>query len=68
MNPRGDYVCQCNEGFMGDGYKCGTETCDVLNNCGENAQCLPDSASLKYKCACISGYIGNGYQCHKDRN
>lgn len=68
MNNRGSYECQCSKGYIGDGYKCSTQSCDILNNCGDNAQCIPDLNTLQHSCVCVFGYIGNGYQCSKDGN
>ena len=55
------------KGFFGDGLICSTQSCDVLNNCGENAICSPDSLTLQYRCVCEYGFIGNGYSCIRDR-
>lgn len=55
-----------NQGFFGDGFVCATKTCDILNNCHENAKCIPDSMTLQFRCVCLNGYIGNGYDCVKD--
>ncbi len=54
------------KGFFGDGYKCSSQSCDIINNCAENAQCLPDSTNLQYSCVCNQGFFGNGYTCTKD--
>lgn len=62
----GRYECECNPGFVGDGYKCSTQACDILNDCGENALCEPDTFTRQYRCRCENGYAGNGYQCFKD--
>lgn len=55
-------------GFYGDGFVCATKTCDILNNCHDNAKCIPDHLTLQYRCVCLNGYIGNGYDCVKDGN
>lgn len=41
--------------------------CDVLRNCGANADCVFERASRddvgKWKCVCQAGFLGDGYQC-----
>ena len=66
LTPKGTYACKCLPGFYGDGLICTTQTCDVLNNCGEMARCEPDPITLQFRCLCDEGYIGNGYECVKD--
>jgi hypothetical protein len=66
MTARGSHECKCLAGFHGDGYACTTQTCDTLNNCDQNADCLIDSLSKQSRCVCRNGYIGNGYECAKD--
>ncbi|CAJ0577158.1 unnamed protein product, partial [Mesorhabditis spiculigera] len=39
----------------------GGQECDVLRNCGQNADCV--FARPHWKCACQSGFIGDGYHC-----
>lgn len=66
ITSQGNYECRCLPGFFGDGHICTTQTCDVLNNCHQDAMCIPDVITLQYRCICSNGYIGNGYECVKD--
>ncbi|RZB39705.1 nidogen-1 [Asbolus verrucosus] len=38
-------------------------TCDVLNNCNRNAQCLYSPESETFSCKCNAGFEGDGYNC-----
>ncbi|XP_013792157.1 stabilin-2-like, partial [Limulus polyphemus] len=59
------FQCQCNPGYTGDGVVCIEEespsTCDVANNCDENALCVYQYG--EYVCECNSGFSGDGYKC-----
>lgn len=65
--------CQCNEGFVGNGY-----VCEPLNSCNDpdrptkchvNATCSLSEGwnetklGMNYTCECNSGYIGDGETC-----
>lgn len=57
--------CSCPDGFAGDGLtscKSIPPPCNVKNNCGMNAQCVP-TANDTYECACNPGYYGDGAVC-----
>lgn len=61
--------CSCPEGFIGDGLqscKSIPPKCNVRNNCGLNAQCLPVNDS--YECVCNGGYYGDGLLCVPELN
>ena len=66
LSAKGAYECKCLQGYFGDGYVCTTQTCEVLNNCGNNGLCLPDPITVQFRCVCENGYVGNGYDCVKD--
>ncbi|XP_063376087.1 nidogen [Cydia fagiglandana] len=71
--------CACDAGYEGDGiYECiprvnGQDrpyentitTCDVMQDCNENAQCT-QTADLSYHCVCREGYTGDGYDCRPE--
>lgn len=62
--------CSCPEGFVGDGLescKSVPPPCNIKNNCGLNAQCVPTSDN-KYECACNSGFYGDGFICVPEIN
>lgn len=57
--------CSCPGGFVGDGLKsCVSipQPCNVRNNCGLNAQCVPANNG-SFECACEAGYHGDGFIC-----
>lgn len=61
--------CACPEGFSGDGVQsCRSipPTCNVKNNCGLNAQCVPKDNT--YECACNDGFYGDGFICVPEVN
>ena len=76
-SPEGDYTCQCNDGYVGDGFQCATEIglplaassespsagCDVRDTCGPDATCVYDDEALKSVCVCNDGYRGDGILC-----
>ncbi|XP_044255979.1 nidogen [Tribolium madens] len=59
------FLCKCNEGYDGDGYKCEfvTVSCAQEYNCGPNANCHYDETVGKSKCVCNPGYFGDGFNC-----
>ncbi|XP_054154172.1 nidogen-like [Oppia nitens] len=65
------HQCQCRAGYRGDGIVCieESESCELLDNCGENAECISDEESNNaYYCACNPGYVGDGYVCYEGLN
>ena len=70
------YICQCNDGYVGDGFQCTIEIglpivsteapsgsgCDV-SGCGSDAMCVYDDEALKSVCVCNDGYRGDGIFC-----
>ncbi|KAK4886874.1 hypothetical protein RN001_003145 [Aquatica leii] len=38
-------------------------SCNVLNNCHKNAQCIFELTVNNYQCVCNIGFEGNGYYC-----
>ncbi|KAF5302810.1 hypothetical protein FQA39_LY01990 [Lamprigera yunnana] len=38
-------------------------SCNVLNNCHKNAQCIFELSTNSYQCICNIGFEGNGYYC-----
>lgn len=64
-NVQGIQYCSCPEGFVGDGLiscKSVPPPCNVKNNCGLNAQCIPNTNN-SFECACNQGYYGDGFIC-----
>jgi nidogen (entactin) len=64
--------CLCPGGFVGDGIKvCKSlpPPCNVRNNCGLYATCVPNYRDPSvYECACNAGYFGDGFVCTPERN
>lgn len=52
----GGFVCQCNQGWSGDGFSCGdiNECTNGGAMCGANATCVNTPGS--YECACDAGF------------
>ncbi|XP_069945612.1 nidogen isoform X2 [Cherax quadricarinatus] len=42
-----------------------TGSCNEVNNCHPNAQCIYDSYSQTYSCQCDAGFDGNGFYCNE---
>uniref|UniRef100_A0A915JIE6 EGF-like domain-containing protein n=1 Tax=Romanomermis culicivorax TaxID=13658 RepID=A0A915JIE6_ROMCU len=63
----GHYHCQCRPPYFGDGRNCVShgETCDKVQNCDRNADCVYRQNELggAYLCRCKSGFSGDGYNC-----
>ncbi|XP_063703047.1 nidogen [Culicoides brevitarsis] len=62
--------CHCPEGFVGDGIRtCKSipPPCNVRNNCGLYASCVPNERH-QYECRCDTGYDGDGFVCNPERN
>lgn len=63
---RGRPICECNEGFTGDGYQCwqlDEDGCDISNNCSPYATCSSSDPYSPKECRCLPGYEGDGYSC-----
>ena len=63
------YLCRCNEGFIGDGYQCkkssGEVSCDQQSDvCSPNADCVVDPSVQKSICQCRQGFRGDGIMCY----
>lgn len=75
--PGESYMCQCDNGFSGDGFQCAPQvgipppppslgnedSCDVVDNCGQHATCIYDDEILQSVCVCDGGYRGDGFTC-----
>ncbi|KAJ4430235.1 hypothetical protein ANN_22447, partial [Periplaneta americana] len=61
----GQYQCQCNAGYEGDGYEC--EEIDIsclqADVCDPHATCTYNEARGKAICICNPGYQGDGMLC-----
>lgn len=56
----GKYTCVCKASFRGDGIVCTeeSESCEKMNNCGTNAECISDeSSNHAYYCSCNTGWV-----------
>ncbi|XP_072018653.1 uncharacterized protein [Amphiura filiformis] len=62
-NTVGSYMCQCKDGFFGDGTTCeDTDECQQLPSvCDTNAKCINTFGS--YTCQCKDGFSGDGTSC-----
>lgn len=64
--------CYCPPEFIGDGLlecKSVIPTCNIKNNCGLFASCLPDYRNPEvYNCVCNQGYTGDGFHCTPEVN
>lgn len=59
--------CHCDEGYEGEGIsQCVPmgRTCDIANDCGPDALCMPYDNS--YQCICRDGFVGDGYSCTRE--
>lgn len=55
-------VCNCNQGYIGDGATCDFDECAAgTDNCHTNAQCTNIPGG--FECVCNEGYIGDGVIC-----
>lgn len=62
---KGQYQCQCNAGYEGDGFEC-TEidvSCLLVDICDIHATCTYSESSGKAVCMCNPGYQGDGILC-----
>ena len=58
----GSYACQCQDGYLGDGFTCDDrDECSEGKTCGENATCV--NLSGGFACECPPGFEGDGYSC-----
>ncbi|KAL7982331.1 hypothetical protein Chor_009929 [Crotalus horridus] len=57
-------VCNCLDGYSGDGKTCTYNSACTVNNggCGENAICN-DTLQSERTCTCKANYIGDGFIC-----
>ena len=64
-NQPGDYDCECNDGYSGDGAVCSdVNECLDKDVCDRNAFCSNNDGS--FICTCNYGYIGDGFNsCDK---
>ncbi|KAL7032364.1 hypothetical protein ACKWTF_007298 [Chironomus riparius] len=65
------HFCYCPDGFVGDGVtecKSVPPTCNVRNNCGLYASCVPNYRTSSYQCTCNDGYKGDGFVCVAEYN
>ncbi|GAB0089199.1 Nidogen [Sergentomyia squamirostris] len=64
--------CYCPPEYEGDGiHSCKSKppACNVRNNCGLYASCLPNYRdSSVYECICDPGYTGDGFVCRREVN
>jgi hypothetical protein len=63
--------CYCPDGYSGDGVnecKSTPPPCNIRNNCGLYASCVPNYLTSNYECTCHDGYIGDGFVCVLDQN
>ena len=57
----GSYLCECDDGYTGDGWNCtNIQECDS-SPCDANANCTDTDGS--YGCTCDPGYTGDGWNC-----
>eukprot|EP00026_Physarum_polycephalum_P000794 Phypoly_transcript_00795.p1 GENE.Phypoly_transcript_00795~~Phypoly_transcript_00795.p1 ORF type:complete len:1302 (-),score=134.46 Phypoly_transcript_00795:84-3989(-) len=64
-NEIGNYTCECNIGFLGNGYQCeDIDECapGFQNNCSKWANCFNSEGS--YSCSCYHGFSGDGLVCN----
>ncbi|CAB4026027.1 von Willebrand factor D and EGF domain-containing -like [Paramuricea clavata] len=61
MYNNGSYVCQCTDGYTGDGKNNCTDVDECIQTpdiCHQNANCTNTEGS--YSCQCLKGYTGDG--------
>ncbi|XP_065053119.1 uncharacterized protein LOC135682248 [Rhopilema esculentum] len=63
INTIGSYLCRCNNGFNGDGFRyCkDVDECSLNGTCHANATCTNSIGS--FSCRCNTGFRGNGTMC-----
>ncbi|KAJ9588281.1 hypothetical protein L9F63_018354, partial [Diploptera punctata] len=61
----GQYKCQCNSGYEGDGYECNwiDVSCLQVDICDIHATCTYTETDGKAICVCNPGYQGDGILC-----
>ena len=60
INTQSSYICQCNQGYSGDGYTChDINECNMNPGkiCGNHSSCFNTEGS--YDCQCEPGFTGN---------
>ena len=62
-NTNNEFDCECNSGFLGDGFDCTdiNECALGQNDCDAHATCINTIGS--YSCTCDFGYEWDGNQC-----
>jgi len=63
-NSDGGFVCECADGYQGDGTTCvDVDECSdsALNDCDANATCTNTDGG--FTCECDDGYVGDGTTC-----
>ena len=57
------FECKCKDGYLGDGFTCAPESCDVDNGwCNENAACSQnDDGSFNCECNADAWFTGDGH-------
>merc|ERR1711931_601468 len=60
-NTHGGYKCDCNNGFLGDGFNCSDVNECPHDPCHPNATCTNTHGG--YKCDCNNGFLGDGLNC-----
>ncbi|CAD5214838.1 unnamed protein product [Bursaphelenchus okinawaensis] len=63
INIPGSYICQCQNGYKGDGYDCqDINECETITPCHPLASC--SNLNGTYMCTCPEGWMGDGrYKC-----
>ncbi|XP_054262351.1 nidogen isoform X2 [Macrosteles quadrilineatus] len=71
-------LCYCPSGYVDNGQSCVRESsatttrpsvpvydvsCNTINNCHPQAQCIYITSEGSYQCQCNAGYEGDGYEC-----
>uniref|UniRef100_A0A1I7STZ4 EGF-like domain protein n=1 Tax=Bursaphelenchus xylophilus TaxID=6326 RepID=A0A1I7STZ4_BURXY len=63
INTRGGYICECQNGYKGDGVYCeDVDECSSIKPCHPLARC--SNLNGTYMCTCPEGWMGDGrYKC-----
>lgn len=54
--------CQCNAGYVGNGFICYVRDVCLPSPCSPNGICTVPSPG-RYRCVCKPGYAGDGFTC-----